>query len=385
MRIAYLALIELDVPNACLIHSKEIAEQMVELGHEVEMFLPLPLRKQVWRGMKHHWVRFWGFDALRRHIFLIGACFKILRSHKENAFDCLYLREMEAASLLCQLCKHLKLPLFVEVNGWLLDDLRLINASDAALKKAESNQGVLLQSTCGVIASTLGNAENVKKHYQVEHVMTQELGVNASLFAGMESSQARKHLKLRNDEQLILFAGSFHPHHDLKTLIHAFARLQKGLSNVRLLLVGDGAQYQDVQAWVNDLGLQDKVLFSGSQPYEDMPYWFAAADLLVSPLIAQKIKQQNGALATKVWEAMAAATPVLVTDMEGTQSYQLLSQLAWVCEPENSEDMANVMQKALCGSSHRVEHARAYVLEERSWRKAASDTLDFMRDCMRHC
>jgi len=385
MRIAYLALIELDVPNACLIHTKEIAEQMVELGHEVDMFLPLPLEKQVWRAIQHHWIHFWGFDSLRKWCFLLEACFRIWQTHKKKPFDCLYLREIDGAGLLCRFCRYLKLPLFVEVNGWLLDDLRLLNASDAILKKAESNQTQLIKSACGVIVSTLGNTENVKKHYQVPHVMTQELGVNASLFAGMESSQARKHLKLRNDEQLILFAGSFHPHHDLKTLIHAFARLQKGLSNVRLLLVGDGAQYQDVQAWVNDLGLQDKVFFSGSQPYEDMPYWFAAADLLVSPLIAQKIKQQNGALATKVWEAMAAATPVLVTDMEGTESYQLLSQLAWVCEPENSEDMANVMQKALCGSSHRVEHARAYVLEERSWRKAASDTLDFMRDCMRYC
>ncbi len=385
MRIAYVALIELDIPNACLIHSREIAEQMVELGHEVDMFLPLPLRQQEWQGMTHHWIRFWGFDAFRRKLFLIETCLRIWRLHRKNALDCLYLREMEDAGLLCRVCRCLNIPVFVEVNGWLLDDLRLLDASDVTIKKAEDNQAQLMQSACGVIASTLGNAENVKKHYQVKHVMTQELGVNASLFAAIKQTEARDYLKLAQDKPLILFAGSFHPHHDLKTLIHAFALVQRDMPDAQLMLVGDGVQYQAVQGRVRDLALQEHVVFMGSQPYEDMPYWFSAADLLVSPLIKQKIKQQHGALATKVWEAMAAKTAVLVTDIEGSESYALLSQLAWVCEAENDVSMANAILHALREKDERVEGAQGYVLKERSWRKAALDTLDFMRDCMRQC
>ena len=231
----------------------------------------------------------------------------------------------------------------------------------------------------------MGNAENVKRHYQVKHVMTQELGVNASLFAATKQTEARDYLKLAQDKPLILFAGSFHPHHDLKTLIHAFALVQRDVPDAQLILVGDGAQYQAVQGWVRDLVLQEYVVFMGSQPYEDMPYWFSAADLLVSPLIKQKIKQQHGALATKVWEAMAAKTAVLVTDIEGSESYALLSQLAWVCEAENDVSMANAILHALREKDERVDGAQGYVLKERSWRKAALDTIDFMRDCMRQC
>ena len=97
MRIAYFALIELDVPNACLIHSREIAEQMVQLGHEVDMFLPLPLEQQRWSGIKHHWIHFWGFDVLRRLCFLIESCIRLWWENRKNPFDCIYLREMEGS------------------------------------------------------------------------------------------------------------------------------------------------------------------------------------------------------------------------------------------------------------------------------------------------
>ena len=42
MRIAYLALIEIDVANASLVHTREIAEGLAALGHEVTVILPRP-------------------------------------------------------------------------------------------------------------------------------------------------------------------------------------------------------------------------------------------------------------------------------------------------------------------------------------------------------
>jgi len=379
MRIAYFALIELDVPNACLIHSREIAEQMVQLGHEVDMFLPLPLKDQRWSGIKHQWIRFWGFDTLRRVCFLIEACIKLWWENRKNPFDCIYLREMEGSEMLVNMCRWLSLPMFVEVNGWLLDDLKLIGARAPDIERARQSQCQLMRAARGVIASTVGNADNVKQHYGIESVMTQELGVNAELFSKINKQTARQYLGFDDDIKLILFAGSFHPHHDLKTLIQAFASVHKKLSTVRLLLVGDGAQWQQTQKWVNEEGIQEHVDFIGSRPYEDMVHWFSAADLLVSPLIQQKIKQQNGALATKVWEAMAAGTRVLLTDLQSTQSYDLLSELAWVTPPEDVRAMADGIWDALHAHDGRELQAKAYVLQERSWKKAAEETLDFMQ------
>jgi len=382
MRIAYLALIELDVPNACLIHTREITEQMVGLGHEVELFLPQPLQQQEWQGVRHHWVHFWGFDTLRRFCFQLEACARVWWQHRKTPFDCLYLRELEAPELLVRVCRLVSLPLFVEVNGWLLDDLGLMGASEDQKQRAQRSQRQLMRAACGVIASTVGNANNVKHHYGVQRVMTQELGVNGDLFSTMDQSRSRQQLNLADDATIILFAGSFHPHHDLLTLINAFASVHQRLPDARLVLVGDGAQWQKAQQWVKEAGVASMVDFVGGRAYEEMPSWFSAADLLVSPLIAQKIAQQNGALATKIWEAMAAGTRVLLTDLPDSASYPLLSPLAWIAPPEDVAALADGIVEALGAKDGREMRAQSYVLQQRSWKKAAQETLHFMQQCL---
>ena len=65
MRIVYLAFIETDISNACLIHAREIAEQMASLGHQVTVVMPKPLHSQSWNKVKHVWIKYWGFDRPR--------------------------------------------------------------------------------------------------------------------------------------------------------------------------------------------------------------------------------------------------------------------------------------------------------------------------------
>ncbi|MDX8408961.1 MAG: glycosyltransferase family 4 protein [Mariprofundales bacterium] len=382
MRIAYLALIELDVPNACLIHTREISENMEKLGHQVELFLPRPLRLESWQIACHHWVRFWGFDPMRRLCFMIEAMLRLMIAHWQCNFDVLYLREVESPRLLRRWCQLLGIPIVIEVNGWLLDDLKLLHASAATIRTSEKNQHQLLSTALAVVASTEGNANNVIRHYAVPaaRVMVQELGVNVEHFSGIVCQQARERLGLECGKWL-LFAGSFHPHHDLHSVVNAFALLHQQHADIRLALVGDGAQRAIVQQWVEELQLTAVVRFTGSRPYEEMPQWFAAADIILSPLHVAKIRQQNGGLATKVWEAMASGTAVVVTDLPECGSWALLEHMAWLCPPEDPAAMAATIMEALDGGAKadaRREIAQCYVQEQRSWRKAAEETLAFI-------
>src|SRR2546422_4333805 len=90
MRIAYLALIEIDVAGACLVHAREIAEGLAGLGHEMTMILPRPLRTQSWRGVRHVWVRWWGFDRLKQWAFFVESAWHLWRLHRQRRFDLLF-------------------------------------------------------------------------------------------------------------------------------------------------------------------------------------------------------------------------------------------------------------------------------------------------------
>ena len=384
MRIAYLALIEIDVANACLVHTREIAEGLAALGHDVTLILPRPLRKQSWLGIRHVWVRWWSFDRVGEWAFCVESAWRLWRLHRRQRFDLLYVREMARHPFLPALVQWLRLPLFVEVNGWVLDDLRLLGVSGEELRAAEGCQRNLFGAAIGIVASAVGNAEKIVTYYGIpkQGVYAQELGTNTAHFTPGDRRRVRTDLGLPLDGQIILFAGSFHPDHDLSTLVNAFAQLAaQGFETVRLLLVGDGHQWEAIQRSVASSGITGSVIMAGVCPYEKIPLYFQAADIAVVPLRAGRIKRQNGAVTLKLWDYMAAGLPVVVTDLPDTPSASLLAGKAYVVPPEDATAMAEAFADLLGNVDKRIRLAQAglnYVRQNRTWRQAAVETADFI-------
>ncbi len=384
MRLAYLALIEIDVANACLVHTREIAEGLAGLGHQVTLILPRPLRGQTWGGVEHAWVRWWGFDRKRQWAFFVESAWRLWRLHRHRPFDVLYVREMARHPFLSWLASWLRLPLFVEVNGWVLDDLRLLGAPAGELRAAERNQRRLFRASAGIVASTAGSAGRVVTDYGIpkERVYVQELGTNTAHFSQGDRRRARVDLGLPPDGGIILFAGSFHPHHDLSTLVKAFAQLApRGFEKARLLLVGDGHQWDATREAIASFGIGGRVTMCGFRPYEEIPSYFQAADIGVAPLTASNIIRRNGAVTAKLWDYMAAGLAVVVTDFPHTLSASLLADKAYVVPPEDPHAMAEAFEKLLGDANERRRLAEAglhYVRRHRTWRQAAEETVDFI-------
>ncbi len=384
MRIAYLALVEIDVANACLVHTREIAEGLAALGHEVTVILPRPLRMQAWQGVRHVWVRWWGFDRRRQWAFSVESPWRLWRLHRRRRFDLLYVREMARHPFLLGLVGWLRLPLFVEVNGWVLDDLRLLGASRRELRAAERSQRNLFTAAVGILASTVGNGEKIVMDYGIprQRVHVQELGTNTAHFRPGDRQRVRTDLGLPLNGEIILFAGSFHPHHDLTTLVGAFAQLvAHGCETVRLLLVGHGHQWEAIRRSLASWEITERVITLGFRPYEEIPFYFQAADIGVVPLTAAKIRRQNGAFAAKLWDYMAAGLPVVVTDLPDTPSACLLADKAYVVPPEDPNAMARAFADLLGNVDKRGQLAQAglnYVRQHRTWRQAAAETADFI-------
>jgi glycosyltransferase involved in cell wall biosynthesis len=290
---------------------------------------------------------------------------------------------MERNPVLLVLQRMMQVPLFVEVNGWLLDDLYLLGAGDTRLAAVSAHQEKLFQTAKGIMVSTTGNAKKIADLYKIPHnqIYVQELGANINQFKPGDPAKARKQLKLPLNDPLILFAGSFHLHHDLDTLVEAFDLLLQEYSESQLALLGTGAQFEVIQRKINELSLNDRTILPGACPYEEMPMWFQAADIAILPLTAKKIEQQNGCFSLKLWEYMASGLPVIATDFTNTPSAKLLDDKVLVVPPEETVIMTNAIlrllkEPSLCRQLSAA--ARSYVLEHRSWRHAAKETIDFI-------
>ena len=186
---------------------------------------------------------------------------------------------------------------------------------------------------------------------------------------------------MRVNQSIIFFAGSFHPHHDLATLLSAHAKLVSQGFDALLLLVGDGNQRGNIQQQIESSGLSKHISLRGSCPYDQVATYFRAADIGVVPLTTEKIRQQQGSLASKLWDYMACKLPVVVTDLPHTTSATLLEDKAYIVQPEDVNAMArgirDLLENAQLAKSLATQ-GYEYVCGHKTWRRAAEDTASFI-------
>ena len=100
----------------------------------------------------------------------------------------------------------------------------------------------------------------------------------------------------------------FHPVKDHATLVEAFATVAAARPDVDLLLVGDGPLRSNLEAQIQRLSLGDRVKLMGIR--RDVPAVLAATSVFCLPSVSE-------AASLTLMEALAAAVPVVVTDVGG--------------------------------------------------------------------
>lgn len=77
-----------------------------------------------------------------------------------------------------------------------------------------------------------------------------------------------------------------------------------------LVLIGEGPEKQRLQALARDLGIEARVIFSGSKPHADLAKFYSAANIFV-------LASSREGWANVLLEAMACGTPVVASNIPG--------------------------------------------------------------------
>ena len=113
----------------------------------------------------------------------------------------------------------------------------------------------------------------------------------------------------------LLFVGRLVPYKGADMALEALSRVpQDYASKVDLTIVGDGPEMGALQALSRDLGLSDRVRFTGWIPQEETSRYYLQADVFCFP----SVREFGGAVAL---EAMAHGLPCIVPDYAGLGEY----------------------------------------------------------------
>ena len=152
-----------------------------------------------------------------------------------------------------------------------------------------------------------------KEKYHVDkniHVVPTGIEVerfNVDKINKKEILSLKTELGIKKDDFVILYVGRLAKEKNIELLIESHAKLAKKIKNIKLVIVGSGPDYQEYIELVNTLKISSKVIFTNAIPWEEIPIYYALADIFVT---ASTTETQG----LTVIEAMAASLPVVCID-----------------------------------------------------------------------
>ncbi len=133
---------------------------------------------------------------------------------------------------------------------------------------------------------------------------------------------------------------------------HLVIEALPALADFTLVLAGSGDQEASYRALAQRLGVQDRVIFAGSVPHDELPRWLAAADAMV-------LQSRSEGLANAWVESLACGTPIVICDAGGAGELLIDPVAGRIAEPR-PEALAGAIREVLASRAE-PERVRATV------------------------
>ncbi len=149
-----------------------------------------------------------------------------------------------------------------------------------------------------------------------EKITTIPNAVDISKFISRHAADEslREQLGFRN-KRVIGFIGSFYAYEGLEVLLRALPLMLPNHPDLRVLLVGGGPQETGLQQLARQLGIGDKVVFTGRVPHDQVQRYYDLIDVLVYPRLSMRLTDLVTPL--KPLEAMAQGRVLAASDVGG--------------------------------------------------------------------
>lgn len=156
----------------------------------------------------------------------------------------------------------------------------------------------------------------IGEHPQFVHLPS---GVDTKRFhpAADTTGMIRKRHSIASEDPLIVCISRLVPRKGQDTLISVMPEVLHTHPETKLLIVGGGPYARHLQKKAQNLGLHKSVIFTGLVPDEDLPSYYAAADIFAMPCRTRGRGLDVEGLGIVFLEASAAGVPVIVGDSGG--------------------------------------------------------------------
>jgi glycosyltransferase involved in cell wall biosynthesis len=156
--------------------------------------------------------------------------------------------------------------------------------------------------------------------------------------AARPSGELRRRYGLSDDALIVGAVSRFFPLSGTRHLLDAFPRVHAAVPSARLLVVGEGAARDMLEAQALRLGISPFVIFAGMR--EDLPAHLRLCDVAV-------VASTDDGLSLAAMEALSAGVPLVATRASGLSSIVRDGENGLLVPPGDSDALASALIRVL--------------------------------------
>ncbi len=325
MKIYYITQAGLNKAAADTVHSLEIINAFVAIGHNVTV---------INMGPKHNFtnvhinsialnIKDTIFGKLFFQVWLLYVFLFVGNDTLHERCDIIYVRQSAVMFAPSIISRFKKVPLFSEFNT-IFSHPETTGGRPLIEYLLRFIEAYTIKTSTRLIVVS----ENLK-HFFVENysesaskVVVAENGANIEIMKPLDQKAARHMFGFPGDAYIVGFVGHLHPWQGIDCLIEACTGSFDKYPDLMLVIAGSGRDRCKYEALVRERGLRDaKVIFMGGIPYEKVPYVIASFDVCVAPGCRDDMFNYAIRSPLKIYEYLACGKPVIAGYLDALKKY----------------------------------------------------------------
>jgi glycosyltransferase involved in cell wall biosynthesis len=243
------------------------------------------------------------------------------------------------------LAQEAGIPYVITLRGKIYECIKKPQQKKLCQKALQGADAVI--SVSGLMAE-----EALKLGVKKEKIKIIPNGIDPNSFYIKDKSECRKTLNLPLEKKIIVSVAHLGHRKGHFEVIKAMAHLSE---NVILILVGaeaQGGKKEDLVKAARESGLGERLIITGPRPYEEIPFYFGAAD--VSVLASYREGCPNSVL-----ESLACGVPVVATEVGAVPDILPVPEAGRIVPRQTVKPLADALNELLGKNFQKEDIVRA--------------------------
>lgn len=261
------------------------------------------------------------------------------------------------------LSDKLKLPYIVTVHGetvyQIINNRRKFRKSKKALLKADAVVGVSSKVV-----------DKIQRYY----------GRKSKIFTvlnGYKKLEFKDRTPGTNENLIILFAATLVKRKGCDYLLKAFSELANKYFKIHLVIAGGGELLNEMKSLAYELGIQNRVTFTGALSHTDLLTHMSECDIFILPSIDE-------AFGVVYLEAMSFKKPIIGTEGEGICDILEDNYNGLLVKPRSVESIKSKLELLINSEDlrNKLGNNGYNTVKELTWERNASETINIYKETL---